>query len=59
MKDYNVKGDAKKNEYFFDNAEIKSFGNNLVDVYSVAEQKAGGVELKMFIDLGGAYVKSY
>ena len=58
MKTYNAKGDEKKGEYFFDNAEIKSFGNNLVDVYSIAQQKAGGVELLVFFDLGGAFLNS-
>lgn len=58
MKNYNVKGDARKSEYFFDNAEIKAFGNNLVDVYAQVEQKAGGVDLKVFFDLGGAFVSS-
>jgi hypothetical protein len=58
MKNYNVKGDAKKSEYFYDNAQIKAFGNNLVDIYSIVEQKAGGVELKIFFDLGGAYMSA-
>ncbi|MBX7108570.1 MAG: hypothetical protein K1X61_08005 [Chitinophagales bacterium] len=58
MKNYNVKGDARKSEYFFDNAEIKVFGNNLVDVYAQVEQKAGGVDLKVFFDLGGAFISS-
>ncbi|MEP7128914.1 MAG: hypothetical protein ABI729_08600, partial [Chitinophagales bacterium] len=58
MKNYNVKGDAKKSEYFFDNAEIKAFGNNLVDMYALIEQKAGGVDLKAFFDLGGAFLSS-
>lgn len=58
MKNYNVKGDSRKSEYFYDNAQIKDFGNNFVDVYSVVEQKAGGVELKVFFDLGGAYLSS-
>ena len=48
MKNYNSKGDSKKSEYFYDNAEIKAFGNNQVDVYAQTEQKAGGVELKVF-----------
>ncbi len=34
---------------FFDNTEIKAFGNNLVDVYAQVEQKAGGVDLKGFL----------
>lgn len=58
MKNYNAKGDSKKTEYFYDNAEIKAFGNNLVDVYAVTEQRAGGVELKAFFDLGGAFLSS-
>ena len=58
MKGYNAKASSKKGEYFFDNAEIKQFGNNLVDVYSTTEQKAGGVELSIFFDLGGAYLNS-
>ncbi|MEO6167109.1 MAG: hypothetical protein ABIO46_00370 [Chitinophagales bacterium] len=58
MKNYNSKGDSKKSEYFYDNAEIKAFGNNLVDVYAQTEQKAGGVELKVFFDLGGAFLNS-
>lgn len=58
MKNYNSKGDSKKTEYFYDNAEIKAFGNNLVDVYAQTEQKAGGVELKVFFDLGGAFLNS-
>lgn len=58
MKSYSSKGDAKKTETFFDNAQIKAFGNNLVDVYTITEQKAGGVELKVFFDLGGAFLSS-
>ena len=58
MKSYSSKGDAKKTETFFDNAQIKAFGNNLVDIYTITEQKAGGVELKVFFDLGGAFLSS-
>lgn len=58
MKNYNVKGDSKKGEYLFDNAEIKAFGNNLVDVYVHLDQKAGGVDLKVFFDLGGAFLSA-
>jgi hypothetical protein len=58
MKNYNAKGSSKKGEYFYDNAEIKQFGNNQVDMYVTTEQKAGGAELNVFFDLGGAYLNS-
>jgi hypothetical protein len=59
MKNYNAKGSSKKGEYFYDNAEIKQFGNNLVDIYVTTEQKAGGAELNVFFDLGGAFLNSH
>lgn len=58
MKNYDAKGTSKKGEIFFDNAQIKAFGNNLVDVYTNVEQKAGGTVLNVFFDLGGAYLSS-
>jgi hypothetical protein len=60
MKSYGAKADSKKGEYFFDNVSLKEFGNEVVDVYSITEQKSGGVELKVFFDLGGgAFLNSY
>jgi len=58
MKEFNGKGKQNKNEYFFDNASIKQFGNDPVDVYSISEQKDKGVELEVFFDLGGKYLNS-
>jgi len=58
MKDFNTKGKQSKSEYFFDNATIKQFGNNPVDVYSVTTQKDKGVQLEVFFDLGGGYLNS-
>ncbi len=53
MKSHGAKADSKRGEYFFDNVSLKEFGNEVVDVYSITEQKSGGVELKVFFDLGG------
>lgn len=58
MKEFNAKGKQNKNEYFFDDASIRQFGNDPVDVYSVITQKNDGVQLEVFFDLGGRYLNS-
>jgi len=58
MKEFNAKGKLNKSEYFFDNATIKQFGNNPVDVYSITTQKDKGTQLEVFFDLGGGYLNS-
>jgi hypothetical protein len=58
MKGFNAKADQNKGEYFFDNATIKQFGNDPVDVYSITVQKDQGVLMQVFMDLGGAYLNS-
>ncbi|MCY7410205.1 MAG: hypothetical protein LH473_08020 [Chitinophagales bacterium] len=58
MKNFDSKGDSKKDEYFYDNAMIKQFGISTVDVYSVATQQKEGVMLEVYFDLGGRYLNS-
>ncbi len=58
MKEFEAKGDSKKDEYFYDNAVIKQFGSSMVDVYTVASQQKEGVMLEVYFDLGGRYLNS-
>ncbi len=58
MRNYGAKGDQTKSEYFFDNATIKSLGDNTVDVYSITTETKDGALLMVFFDLGGAFLSS-
>lgn len=58
-----TKKDKKSGEIFTDNATIKSWGNNTVDIYakvtpSSAAKGALGNKLDVWFDLGGAYLSS-
>ncbi|PSR09802.1 MAG: hypothetical protein DA408_21025 [Bacteroidetes bacterium] len=60
MKDnYNArtKYNRKTKEYFTDDASIAGIGmGNTIDIYTTVEDKSGGSELSMWINLGGAYL---
>ena len=57
--DSKTKWNRKKKEWLSDNADIVSLGgSNTVDVYGVAEQRGDNVAMKMWIDLGGAFLSS-
>ncbi len=60
MKNYKSKGKKNKdtNEMFSDNAEIRGMSNNSIDVTAVAHQVEGNVVLKVWFDLGGAYLNT-
>ena len=58
MKEYNAKGNQTKGEYLFDHATMKQLSDNPVDVYSAASQQKDGVQLRVFFDLGSAYLNS-
>ena len=56
MKSFGGKQRTSSGELFSDNAIIADLSENTVDVYTKVEPFAGGVLMKVFFDLGGAYV---
>ncbi len=56
-KKYDAKVKVSGKELFADNAEIETVSSNTVDVYSTLSKSSDGViELKVAVDLGGAYL---
>jgi hypothetical protein len=52
-----TKYNRKTKEYFTDDASIAGIGQgNTIDIYTTVEDKSGGSELSMWINLGGAYL---
>lgn len=58
LKTFKGKTKKGKDEYFTDNALILRLSNNPIDIYSRVEETANGTSLKVFFDLGGAYLSS-
>lgn len=62
LKTLKVKTKLKKSEqgdyWFTDNAAIKSISDNTIDIYSTVEATPGGALLKVFTDLGGAFLSA-
>jgi hypothetical protein len=58
LKTYGGKTRDKKGEFVSDDLTIAKLSENTVDVYSKVEAYPGGVLLKAFFDLGGAYVSA-
>jgi hypothetical protein len=60
MKRYKAKVITSKKsvEMFSDNAMIPVVSENTVDIYSISQQLANGVQFVVFVDLGGAFVSS-
>jgi hypothetical protein len=59
-KDYKSRGRKEKDqaEIFADNAEIRGMSDNRVDVYAIVNQVEGNVDMKVWFDLGGAYLNT-
>lgn len=55
-----LKGKTKKGkeEYFTDNALVSTLSANPIDIYSRIDETANGTNLKVFFDLGGAFLSS-
>ena len=58
MKDMKANVSSKKNEMKGDDAKVKSMGENTFDIYSLASEVEGGVEISIAFDLGGAFLSS-
>jgi len=57
--DAKPKWDRKADEWFSDDADIAALGlGNTVDIYAAVEEKKEGVVLRMWVNLGGAYLNS-
>ncbi len=53
-----TKKDKKSGEIFSDDSEIKEISDNTVDLYSRVDQNGKNVELRVWFDLGGAYMSA-
>lgn len=57
--DAKPKWDRKAKEWFSDDAEIAALGlGNTVDIYATVEEEKDNVVLRMWVNLGGAYLNS-
>lgn len=56
MKHWHGKVDAKKHEYFTDNAFLKAIGENVFDTYAYCNERSGYIEFIVAVDLGGAFL---
>ncbi len=58
MKDYKAKVSDKKDEMFADDAEMEELGVNTADIYAVFKETEEGMNMIVFVNLGGAYLSS-